>query len=372
MAVTLTPPNTYSTLSSAIFTLSNSDTGTDPVQINAGYQVKDGASNNLTVVERMPNTGGTEKYDIAGLLASLVETPFPGEVSGITNLLQYAASYSVSYGTITFDASDCSTVQALTSSTTGLKIVNAYLEPYQSAAEYNSGNLQVLSYKPTTIYAGPGQSDYIYVFRSSGEAWIRATVYYNDGTTTTQTTGRSLNGSAAYISSGPANLFATTTKAFSSYKIEVASSSSYSDSRVFNYKIDTICNDERNATTLFFLNPMGGWESMEFEDHSIGGGRDVVQYRSPVMSDSVSLSQGGILETDIRTSETLSLSRVVDTTEGLGEFVSAMMRGRDYYVRYYKGGQFRLCRAHMGSVNSQPVTAKTTNLQVSVTLNNPS
>ena len=96
MAITLTPPNTVSTLSSAIFTLANSDTGTPPEQINAGYQVKDGSANNLTVVERMPNTGATEKYDVSNVLSQLVSTPFPGAVTNVTAVSDYSANYSIS------------------------------------------------------------------------------------------------------------------------------------------------------------------------------------------------------------------------------------------------------------------------------------
>lgn len=373
MAVTLTAPNTISTLSSAIFTLANSDTGTAPEQINAGYQVKDGSSNNLTVVERMPNTGDTEKYDVSNVLGQLVSTPFPGAVTNVTAVSEYSAAYSISYGTITFDSSDCSTTQLLNSSTTGLQVVNAYLEPYEAADDYDSGDLKILSYKPNTTYVGPGQSDYLYFYRKTGSVYALATVYYTDGTTQQTSTSITLNGSAGYISCGPANLFTIPTKPFVAYEIEI-----YSDvglttlEATYTFKVDELCAEDLNATTLFFLNPKGGWESIEFSDHSIGGSRDVVQYRSPTFSDDISLSVGGIQEADIRTGEVISLARIMDTTEGLGEFVSAMVRSRDFYVRYFKGGQFRLARAHMGTVTNNPVTAKQTSLQVSVILNNPS
>lgn len=376
MAVTLTEQaDDYSTLSSAIFKINNSDTGSGTVEKTAGYQVKDGSNNTLVDTEEMPNTGSAEAIDVAQDLRGLVSTPFPGiSTQNVTSVSEYTAAYKLAYGEISFDSADCSKSATITTETSGKNIVNAYLDAWEDADLFNSGDLIILSNKPTVCYVGANQSDYMYFFRSTGSVFILLDIVYTDGSTVSQSTSIGLNGSAGYISCGPGNLFFTPTKPMAGYTIEVHDAAPGAGTLVksYTFKIENLCEDEIDVTTLYWLNQKGGWESLELERSPIGVIRQVDAYISPQFSNASGRNlSGGYVQTNLRFAKTITLIRQIPREQGNGLFFDSIVQGREFYVKYFNGEQFIAHRFELEAQATQGVDRSGTTFQLAGRLNNP-
>lgn len=375
MATTLpTLAPEIATLSSAVYEINNSDFGTAPITKWAGYKVLDGSANELTTTQRMPNKTGGVLFDVSKVLSSIVYTPFPGlDTLNVTTIMGYAANYSLSYGDISFDADACETTNTLTSSTTGRQVVNAYLEPWEDAGLYDSGDLIVLSDKPSRVKASAEQSDYIYFYRKSGSVYCLCTMFFTDGTTAEQSTSIALNGSAGYISVGPANLFAMPSKAMSGYKLEFYDDVGLTNLvKTIDYEVEQICNDDSSATTLYWLNKKGGWESLQMEDFSGSVGRDQALYNQSIISNAANReSEGGLRGADLRATRVLSLLRTMDASQETYHYIQSLLSGREFYVKYFNGTEFIAHRCEIQNGTFGQVSNKEVNLQLPVILSQP-
>jgi len=376
MAVTLAmQANDISTLSSAVYSINNSDTGTPPVTKWAGYKILDGSAGELTNTQRMPNTGAAEKFDVAPVLRNLVSTPFPGlMVQNVTTVTEYAAAYSISYGEIQFDADACETTVTLGSSTTGKEVVNAYLEAWEDANLFNSGELVILSDRPNKCYVGRQQSDYLYFYKKTGTVYVLLSIVYSDGTTDASSTSITLNGDAGYISCGPANLFSTPTKEMSGYTLKIydAPPVDGNEIKIYDFVLESICEDEAFTMTFYWLNQKGGWETLEMEQINGGAGRNAVLYEQPVFSSSSNRHQtGGLSHADLRAQSSFTLSRKFESSPEAHKFFKSIYSGREFYVKYNDGMQYIAHKCEIQNGSYAGVGNKEVEIQIPIVLNNP-
>lgn len=214
----------------------------------------------------------------------------------------------------------------------------------------------------------------MYFFRSSGNAFILLDIVYADGSTVSQSTSVSLNGTAGYISCGPANLFFTPTKTLAGYTIEVHDSAPGAGTLVksFTFKINDICDDEIDINTLYWLNQKGGWESLELERAPSGVIRQADSYISPQFSNSTGRNlSGGYTQTNLRFTKTVNLIRSIPAERGNAEYFDSLIKGREFYLKYYNGEQFIAHRFELEPQAYQGADISGTAFQLVGRLNNP-
>lgn len=312
--------------------------GVAPEVKSTGYQVYvDGAA--VTEVEQIPYTGQGEVVDVANHVRPYLATTRKNPATIISGVLDdtFAIEYYLKYGEITFDASDCTTVQDITTTGATKVAINSAFQWHEDPDGLAAGDVVILSSRPTTGYYMRGASDWLWIYRkpnATDSVYVYHKQYDNTGTLITSGTLDWVTEGAHILSVGPANMFGLLDASAAYYTIEIFNATPLNNaSRVATYTFHLLSRCRPNAYNdeLYWVEPLGGYAGLRFDSVTMGGNAASTRYeqRPGCLADT-----GGIARADVQARKTAQFSTQIPHVQGIEAWLDGLFTSRTVYMKY--------------------------------------
>lgn len=321
------------------YELENDDAGTPPESISAGYQLwVNGAA--AMPVEQIPYSGQDEPIEFSDLIRSYLSTTFqvPGvTVEGLQDTA-FTTSFYLKYGTITFDSSDCSVVQDVSTDHDTKLALNSAWQVWEAQTALTGSDAVILSNRPTSGIQRRGGNDWLWIYRESGEDVTVVFRFYRDnGTEILGGTQHTWTSAGVHIVSiGPGNHPSSTSAmaAAAYYKVEIRNGSLSSSplEQTYTFRLMPNCNHvTTQANQLYWLEPKGGYAGIQFENVRIGGSVSSSRYDE---GRPCGTSGSGRFRHGVEALKKITWNTVMPFKERLDEFLEGIFTTKYAFVRW--------------------------------------
>lgn len=348
MSVTIvSTPDPIQPLEAFSFEVNLSAAGTDPVQNSLGYQFKGPGGVVLLETSRIDYTGQNEVLDFTELVAKEVSTDAPSLTSrSLTTETNFAKAFTLEAGLITYNKDTQESTVTLDQVSSAITGLNARVRSWELASRFNAGGGIVLSDRPNISYVREGQSDWLYVYRSSGAIYYEVDANFVGGTTAKDFGSTTPGGLAKRIPVGPANLFSGPYGAqLLSYVITIREGTSGGAVvGTYRFVVEPAC-DPQPIGEFISREPLGGFSSLKVDAVSAGVSTSSIGYMEGVApGGNKSATSGGFSRANVKGTQVFTLQGVMEYSEGLDLWLSGLFASDQTYVRYYDRSGSRLVK----------------------------
>lgn len=324
------------------YALSLSDGGTPPQVKSTGYQLyEDGGGAITQEIEQIPYTGASEAVEFQDVLRKQVQTTPQQPGAQVDNVKDttFAIDFYLKYGEIIFDSSDCSTNLSGVSSNDAVKTAaNIAFQWHQDQSALPTG-VTPCTNRPLKNYVCRTQSDWLWLYKfAAGSYAIIVTVYYTDGTNSAKS--YEVTPGASIFSIGPGNFFDgdfSIGKTWQYYTIEVYSDLAVTLLKTYTFYVVDCCAG-LSPSQLFWLEPMGGYAGIQFDEVQKGNTLSSNVYDQAVDCSLSSVSDlgksGGKSKSRSISVRQVLMRKTMPYEEGIDLFLEGLVSSRNHYVNY--------------------------------------
>jgi len=354
------------------FELELTDAGAGTTKKSLGYQLYNDSNGELTTEEQIPYTGAPEKVNFSRDLLPQASTPFPGvgtQLFGVP-VPEAKVGYYLKYGEILFDTETCTVTKNITSQSATKYVYNVAPQFFLDHDLFTGNSYVHLTSKPRLNFTRRGQNDWIYIWVASGATmYVRLTYQTSDGTFTQNVQSFPGGDGVNVLSVGPANCYVTLPSDVVFYYLEFNTSPSWNNKDRFWFRVQTDCTDEAPINEIYWLEPMGGFAGLKFDQVEIGITLASNRYQAPVPCSATATQRSqGYGNTRYGTTGTkrVILRREIEYRDGLDQYLDGLKASSTHFIKWPISGSTIIAKLVVSDESSYRFNSDNDNIQLEI------